>query len=126
MSSFYGVFPGHGPGACPIDGAPFCTCKNPEQPDPIHVIDSNSFAELRQSNVRATEDIYVPSGNGLPGSMMLLYKTGDVIREEDLDMLGLTTAPSRAALAVPQDKARRGPREIGKASRDKELTAKED
>lgn len=113
-------------GPCPICGVAACACKNPLQPEPMHVINSASFAETSMSSVKATEDIYVPAGNGLPGSMMLLYKTGDVIRQEDLEMLGLTPTPARAAVAPPQDKAKRGPRESGKASRDKALTAKEE
>lgn len=75
--------------------------------------------------VRAEEDILqdVP---GMPGLSRVLYRKGEFIREDDAEVLGLTQR--KAAVAPPQDKAKRGPREQSKqrASRDKALTKKEE
>jgi len=71
--------------------------------------------------VIAKEDIKRPIPNTV-GSFEYLYRKGDVIRDEDMESLGLVPPPR----SVPpvQDKARRGPREVrkGPASRDQALT----
>lgn len=72
------------------------------------------------TRIRAENDIIVPKP-GQPGAGTLLYKAGEMIREEDLEALGLAQAKPAAA---PQDKAKRGPRDAPKrtrASRDKAL-----
>lgn len=69
--------------------------------------------------VIAKDDIKV-SVPGMPGTYQFLYRKGDIVRDEDVEALGL----SQPTKPVPQDKAKRGPREApkGPASRDKALT----
>lgn len=103
-----------------------CTCKNPDQPEPVNVVSTDDFAYPRMSQVRAPEDILVPTG--MPGTSIKLYNKGDIVTEEDAIALGLAQpqVAAQAAIEPPKDKAKRGPREAGKATRDKALSQKEE
>jgi hypothetical protein len=107
----------------------------------LGIEDLNSGPQM--SNVQATQDIVVPNpaAQGMPGAGIVLYKAGDTIRLEDVEMLEdlglmpsglaaqaqtLSEEQEKAIEEPPKDKARRGPRENTKATRDKQLTSKEE